>query len=134
MNALARALGTKGNLVLVIRNEQMKAIREALTKDWIIRYLRKCYPERAHQMGAGAIAVLVEDSLRRARAHGFRDPSELRKYAHVTFLLGVEFERDSHFEWARKILADRRYVQQASRARALEDATLRHLKTNDRGS
>jgi len=117
--------------MLTIRPEQMAAFREAQLRDWLERYLQKCYPARTKKLGQEALAELVRNSAKRARKRGLALPEQIRKYVHVEFLLGSGFEE--RFAWAGEIMGNPDYKSDLARLRALEDAMLLHFKKRAAG-
>ena len=113
--------------ILVIRNQQLKVFADDRERRWVADYLADAYPAAARAMGTAALSELVASAQRKAHMHGFREPQEVRKYAHVAFLLGADFESNPKFAWAREILGNRRFKQGLAKLRSLEDAALKHL-------
>jgi hypothetical protein len=114
--------------MLVIRDEQLKILGDDAIERWIVLYLTECYTQKVRGMAAAELRKLVQRASRRARSREFNSPEEIRKYAHVTFLLGEDFESDSRLGWALEILDDARFATVGSRLRELEDACLQHFE------
>jgi hypothetical protein len=112
------------DIKLTIRNEQIHILEDDILRRWIEKYLVSCYPQRVEAMGPKAFGELVEEGMKAGRKRGFATPGEVRKYVHVMFLLGLHFESDSRFGWARKILDDPKYRIAGARLRELEDGVL----------
>ena len=120
-------LGRGGDMpVLVIREEQIRVLHNAQLCRWICDYLREAYPGPTDRLGPATLTELVTGAVREARGHALQDSSDIRKYAHVVFLLGQRLA--DNFPWACKILASRDYHNSRARLRALEDAAIRHLE------
>lgn len=120
--------------MLVIREAQMRSLGEEMLRRWIGEYLSSCYPTKIEHIGNIATRHLVDSSLAAARVRGITDPQALRKYSHVTFLLGGGFEGDPACGWALKILNNPRFVDHLSRLRVLEDETVKRLAGEPEGS
>lgn len=103
----------------------MAILYDALLSRWLCEYLSSSYPAEARRLGDPALAAFCEDTLKSARARGFHDPEEIRKYAHLAFLFGADFS--AALPGASEILADRHYRSAIARLRALEDAAVKHL-------
>ena len=116
--------------MLVIREEQMRVFEEIQLQRWLTDYLQSCYPVHAAELGSYELRELVTIAAKRARARGLKGASEIRKYLHVTFLLGREFETDDRTMWARRILDDEEQSDPAERVCALEEAVLEHLEAD----
>jgi hypothetical protein len=112
--------------MLRIRQEQMEILYDAGVSRWILEYLLSSYPDRAQRLGKATVVTLSETVLKSARAHGFKEPEEIRKYAHLVFLFGPNFSTE--LTWAAEIMRDRHYKSGLARLRAVEDAALTHLK------
>jgi hypothetical protein len=116
---------------LVIRTEQMRILEDDGLRRWICDYLRKAYPSQVARLSAAALGGLMERAIKEARRHGFQEGADIRKYAHVVFLAGPELS--DNLPWARKLLASQDFHHSGARARALEDAAIRHLEMAMKG-
>jgi hypothetical protein len=96
--------------MLQIRPAQMLAFEHDLLVRRVARYLNLSYPQASFPPVESARISLIENALRRARARGYSSTDSLLKFAHVTFLLGEDFESRSGFEWTRQILDDTEYI------------------------
>jgi hypothetical protein len=105
----------------------MQAFQSVLQTTWICSYLKRVYPRQSESIGEAALLDIVSKSIGRAVANGLQESSDIRKFAHVAFLLGPNFE-EKH-SWARKILSNPDFHHSGARLRALEDAAIRHLET-----
>lgn len=112
--------------MLTIRPAQMEALRDGQLCSWLQRYLQSCYPAQVQKLGRAALIELVQASYQRARRRRLAEPDQIRKYVHVSFLLGSGFEE--RFAWAAKIMDNPDYNSELARLRALEDAALQHFK------
>jgi hypothetical protein len=115
---------------LIIRAEQMQALKDAILRGWLADYLRSIYPQQCSGIGAGEFEEFLGVQIKRARGHGLIADNDIRKYVHVAFLLGSEFERNPDYEWAQSILLEAS-LSPATRVRALQTATLRHLEDKE---
>jgi hypothetical protein len=93
---------------------------------WICDYLGEAYPGPTNRLGAARLTELVTGAVRGARGLTLQDDSDIRKYAHVVFLLGPRLAEN--FPWARKILTSRDFHHSGARLRALEDAAIRQME------
>jgi hypothetical protein len=111
---------------LVIRREQMRVLQEDILCRWICSYLRNAYGPQAERLVSGNLIQLVKGAVQEAKRFKLEDPADLRKYAHVVFLVGCNVEEN--FPWARKILTNPDYKFSGVRLSALEDAAIEYLR------
>jgi len=113
--------------MLVIRKEQIRVFEEARLREWLADYLKRSYPAHCAQLTNRAVSAIVESGMTRGRALGLRVPTDLRKFVHVTFLLGTDFESNGSLGWAVFILHDEEQPDPAERVALLEQAILEKL-------
>ena len=113
---------------MLIGADQLKAFEEDSLHRWLADDLRGRYPERAGELEPQAMGATVAKAVQQARGRGLQQNEQIRRYVHVAFLVGPEFEASP---WAAKILGDPKYRTQSSRMRALHDATLRHVRNTE---
>ena len=118
--------------LLNIRDEQMKVFEDLLLRDWLVRFLTSSYPKQTAAMGVADLYDFVAGVLQASRARSIDEATAIRKYLHVTFLLGHGFESKPEFAWARKILDDSRFRTDLCRLRVLEDEAIRYLIKSER--
>lgn len=109
--------------MLSIRQEQLDVLQEVRLHRWIMKYLTESYGP----LPEVTILDMVQSAVRRGRALGLESPFDLRKFAHITFLLGTQFESDPDFQWAREILADPERGTITERVRQLESRFVKSL-------
>jgi len=80
-------------------------------------------------MGDPKLEDFIKTALAIADERGLSSPADLRKYVHVTFLLGAGFESDPAFMWARKILDDQEQPELGERVSTLEDIIIERLES-----
>src|SRR6202000_2251634 len=90
--------------MLTIRPAQMEVLRDGQLCDWLHRYLQSCYPAQVQKLGREALGEQIWISYQRARRQGLAEPDQIRKYVHVSFLLGSGFEE--RFAWAAQIMSN----------------------------
>jgi hypothetical protein len=115
--------------VILIRQEQMRVFEEAHLHRWLIAYLQSCYPIQTKDLGRRQLSEFITAATSRARLRGLQAASEIRKYVHVSFLLGPGFETDPGTIWARRILDDEEQPDPGERICALEEAVLERLES-----
>jgi len=114
--------------MLVIRPAQMHQLEEAQLRSWLGAYLSKCYPRQIESWTTARLSSLVDAAILGGRARGLSDAADLRKYLHVTFLLGHHFESDPSSAWACRILDDVEQPDPAERVATLEKAIIERLR------
>lgn len=118
-------------LGLIIRDQQMQTFAEVLLGRWIRDYLVRCYPHETREIGPQGLREFVGAWIKKARAKGFLTDPEIRRFVHIAFLLGPDFEQSPETLWARRILDDTRYKNPGDRLQALEEVTLQYLKNDE---
>jgi len=113
--------------MLVIRKEQIRVFEEAKLREWLADYLKRSYSAHCEQIGRRAVSAIVQSGMTRGRALGLRVLTDLRKFVHVTFLLGIDFESDASLTWAVRILHDDEQPDPAERVALLEQVILEKL-------
>jgi hypothetical protein len=114
--------------MLVIRNEQMEILAEPRLRAWIAGYLRKCYPAQIEAYGDENLSALIDLGIRWGRRFRVAEDAYIRKFVHVSFLLGPGFEKDPAFAWAARILNDDEQPDAGERICSLEDVVIERLR------
>ena len=109
--------------MLVIRPDQIDAIRVVRLQSWLTAYLERSYPEEARHWRSTNLSDFVRATIGDARGRRITDDEDLRKYVHVAFILGRDFP--SRYDWARRLLENPDYHHPRARMRALEDDMLK---------
>jgi hypothetical protein len=111
--------------MLTIRAEQMQILAEENLKCWLLEYLQRNYPVQTNKAGAQSMSAQLSELISAARRRGFRTAEDVRRFVHVGFLLGPDFE--SRYGWARAILEDPELADPGWRAKSLEEAAVQLL-------
>ena len=111
--------------MLTIRQAQMRILAEEGLRRWLYDYLNRCYPSQVQRCGVEGMRLLLKDLMSKAFRRGFRAAEDVRRYVHVGFLLGPEFE--ARQVWARAILDDPELEDPGWRAKSLEEAAVEFL-------
>jgi hypothetical protein len=111
--------------MLVIRKEQIHAFDQTLLRRWILSYLKSCYPEATAALESRALSTLADQAISRAKASGIETDEDIRKYAHLVFVLGADFET---LPWVAAIWDDPECWRWRERLEAVEAATIDRLK------
>ena len=92
---------------MTIRREQMLVFEESERRkyqDWMVDHLRRFFPKQCAAAGEQGLRRIVLDGIERAAGHGIKSRAGVCKYIDLMVLLGREFETDSRFPAAPKIL------------------------------
>jgi hypothetical protein len=111
--------------MLTIRDEQMHILAEESLRCWLREYLQRNYPAQAGKLDAPGMRLQLNALISGAKRNGFRAAEDVRRYVHVGFLLGPEFE--SRHAWAKAILEDPELDDAGWRAKTLEEAAVQFL-------
>jgi hypothetical protein len=93
--------------MLTIRDAQLAALGRAhdeRTDERICAHLWAIWPSRCERMGAGGLRHFTAACREKARGHGAVQWGDLARFAGVALFLGVDFDLDPGFPWAREIL------------------------------
>ena len=113
--------------MLIIREQQMKALEDDILVRWIVSYLQKSYGSQAEHTGPASLRGIAQKAVVEGRARGLVSQFDLRKFAHIIFLLGPKFESDPSCQWACDILDDAELGTIGERVRELETKFLENL-------
>jgi hypothetical protein len=103
--------GGPGDAPLVIRLEQVPALREAVLREFelrTIRQLRDRQPGRTAAMTDGDLRSYVRHGRERAEGYGVRLARDVVRFVDCMLALGIDFERSPERAWALEILTDPR--------------------------
>jgi hypothetical protein len=114
--------------MLTIRDQHLAAFSRIRLRQWLASYLVTSYPRQVSQLGQPGLESLLDAATAGARRRGLLAPAEIRKYLHVNFLLGLDFESDPGAAWARRILDDSEQPDPAERLAELEHCILLRLE------
>jgi len=111
--------------MLVIRKEQIHAFNQTLLRRWIASYLQSCYREATAALEPGTLPALVDQAIARAKTCGIETDEDIRKYAHLTFILGIDFEM---LPWVAAIWDNAECWRWRERLEAVEAATADRIR------
>lgn len=92
-----------------IRREQRRAFFFAMSKPFIRRaedHLRAAFPERRRELGDEAVRASIDHCLERGWDYEIEEDDLLLLYLDVMYTLGLRFDEDPRYPWAREILSD----------------------------
>jgi hypothetical protein len=111
--------------MLTIREEQIRILAKEGLRCWLHDYLNRNYPAQVERSGAETMGVRLNELIAMADRRGFRTAEDVRRYVHVGFLLGPEFE--TRYAWAGAVLEDPELDDPGWRAKSLEEAAIQFL-------
>lgn len=113
--------------LFAIRGEQMAVFSTAAEQqfeDWMVGHLNRFFAARCKKLREEQLRELIRYGIRRAASHGLTVRRDVCKYIDVTMVLGRDFDQDSRYPWAAKILA---LAGQTGKGQALINAVRAHL-------
>jgi hypothetical protein len=99
-------------MTLTIRNEQLGAFAQARYQDFEARttaHLREFFPEQMEGMSAERTRTFIRDCVARAGTFGLRSEQAVVCYAHLSLLLGEDFERQPRWAFVPHVLRQEEY-------------------------
>ncbi len=93
--------------MLVIRNQQMQAFREAALTDFVKRmaaHLRQACPEPTRKLAEPELHGRIRAGIEKAEKFGVTDENDVRRYLEYVAELGPEFPDAPGHAWAAEIL------------------------------
>ena len=97
--------------MLVIRNEQMKALSEVMLKgfeDGMVRYLEKRFPQNCSPKDEPAVRESIQKGIERAREYGITTEYDIARYIELMYLFSEDFDTNHATPWANPMLMDRK--------------------------
>jgi hypothetical protein len=113
--------------MLVLRDQQLKALARATLPRWIEDHVKRFFPLECAALGEAGLRERVHEGIARAVSHGFETEAHISKYVDVMFAVGPDFDRDPALSWPQPILSDRGAAPGARIDRLLEAAS-RHMQ------
>ncbi|MEP7122588.1 MAG: hypothetical protein ABJE95_16820 [Byssovorax sp.] len=89
--------------MFVMTGHQREAFRArgfADLREALLAHVIECFPARAAEFEAVALARHVEDGMRRAEGHGLRLERDICAYVELMIVFGSGFETDPRCPWA----------------------------------
>lgn len=118
--------------MLVIRGAQMKVFGEGIQnrfEESLTEFLLANYPRECRQAGGGAaIGLFVRKGVASAARFGFTTRREVRLFANLMMMLGVDFSSDLQIPWAAAGLEPEAFPDPTLRCEQLFHAALAYLE------
>ena len=105
--------------MLVIRREQIDTFVRAAVDEFVARTVARFTardPDGVARRGSDTVEPLVREAIARADVLGLERPIDVARYVTLAYLLGVGFEDDPRYAWARTALDDERVPRQSRMA------------------
>ena len=92
--------------MLVIREEQMRAMARAALPQWVTKHLKQFFPQQCAALGDNGMRERVSLGIDRAVSYGFESEVQISQYLDLMFAFGPDFDTDSALSWPQPILSD----------------------------
>ncbi len=95
--------------MLVIRQAQIDALSAALSQRFeerMVAHLWEVVPEDCEALGDEEVRRSIQTCLRKAREYRISTAFDILRYLNVMYVLGLDFDTDPRFPWARELLLD----------------------------
>ncbi len=112
--------------ILVVRDEQMRALSLPLLEAWLESHVREYFPERSGALSPCELRAMVRDGIAKAHAYGFKTDSDVCRFVDISVVLGAGF--DTELPWASSILSDPSFEDAAVRLEMLFESACGHLR------
>src|SRR4051794_35232442 len=113
--------------MLIIRNDQMEVFRQLTLRKFeasMVTHLSVFAPVQFKLLGEELIRQIIHLGIKRAKSYSLSKWGPVRLYLELMFMLGSDFDIDSQFPWANKILTEGDQWDQLDRAgRLYEEIT-----------
>jgi hypothetical protein len=113
--------------MLTVREEQFAALREGFRIQFESELASEIAQTHARFSGGNAALEFVRAVIGRAERFGFTSVRDIARFANIAATLGLNFDEDPRYRWARIILADRG-MEPRDKISRLSDWTRRTLK------
>ena len=77
-----------------------------LFEDRVLILLERYFPEKCKEMGEQAVRDLIKKGIEDAAGYGIKIEYDLARYICLLIILGPDFDVDTRYPWASKILND----------------------------
>jgi hypothetical protein len=91
--------------MLIIRKKQFEAIKISAYMTYLLRTVRKTWPEQCLELGDEDLVRRIEKCLERAESHGITKTNNKTRFINLAFLLERDdFDTAAETQWAATIL------------------------------
>ena len=118
--------------MLIIRDSQIQAMKEAIFVRWLKEHVTSFFPERCAHLGDKGVGEDIQYGIARAKSYGFSDEADICRYVDVMFAFHRDFDKDDSLPWASDILSNADLAQPNIRIELLTNAAVTHLDTEER--
>ncbi len=91
--------------MLIIRKKQFEAIKVSAYMTYLLRTVRKTWPDQCRELGDDDLVKRIEKCLERADSHGITKTNNKTRFINLAFLLARDdFDTAAETQWAATIL------------------------------
>jgi hypothetical protein len=90
-------------------------------------HLNQLYPEQCQDLGEPRLRRMIKYGIQRAATYEIRTAESVHKYIEVMLLLGQDFDKDSNYPWAEKLLNDENLRNPKTKADRVHESALQYL-------
>jgi len=100
-------------------------------EDSLIPYLRERFPNEVQSLPEPEIREMIKHAIKKARSYGITTRRGIAKYAEVMQYLGVNFDQDPKWPWARYLLTDKQKPNAIERISTLYIEVLKRMSPSE---
>jgi hypothetical protein len=122
--------------MLAIRSAQMEVLGDAVRlrfRNQVAAEIREHLPDHYAALGESGVHAAIEAGISQARGYAIVTEAGVTIFVRFMMLFGLEFDEDPSLPWARLVLEDPGYADEASRIAALRDAGMEYLRALESG-
>jgi hypothetical protein len=91
---------------LIIRDEQLKILEEAQFENWLVKHLKKFFPDVCQKLDEPEIRERIQHGFKQAAFYCFDDRVHIMQFIDLMFVFGRDFDADPDLPWASSVLKD----------------------------
>jgi hypothetical protein len=114
--------------MLVIRDEQLRALSLPLFEQWMESHLCDYFPEQCSNLPVTELRATIREGIAKARRYGFTADADICRFVDISVVLGADFDIDPQYPWAAAILNDPAFPDAGVRLEMLFEAACEHLR------
>ncbi len=114
---------------MIIREDQMQALRDASQSDFesrLARHLTQLFPRHERRLGPENFTAVIGYSIRRAAELGFNTERAVCRVAELMFYFGAHFDTDPQYPWAAEYLIAHPGPAEPGRSGGLHDLGMKN--------
>ncbi len=91
--------------MLIVRKEQFEAIKVSAYMSYLLKTIRKAWPQQCRELGDDGVVNRIQKCLERADSHGITKTNNKTRFVKLAFLLDRDdFDTAAETQWAATIL------------------------------